>query len=33
MIIEYRSPGLFLADGETFLEKRELENNLILGLY
>ena len=32
MIVEYRSPGLFLADSEPFLEKRELENNLILGL-
>jgi uncharacterized protein len=32
MIVEYRSPGLFLADSEKFLEKRELENNLILGL-
>jgi hypothetical protein len=32
MIVEYRSPQLFLADSEKFLEKRELENNLILGL-
>jgi uncharacterized protein len=32
MIVEYRSPALFLADNEKFLEKRELENNLILGL-
>ena len=32
MIVEYRSPGLFLAASEKFLEKRELENNLILGL-
>ena len=32
MIVEYRSPQLFLADTEQFLEKREIENNLILGL-
>ena len=32
MILEYRSPQLFLADNEQFLEKREIENNLILGL-
>ena len=32
MIVEYKTPQLFLADSEAFLEKREIENNLILGL-
>jgi uncharacterized protein len=32
MIVEYKSPKLFLEDSEYFLEKRELENNLILGI-
>ena len=32
MIIEYKSPQQFLNGTEHFLEKRELENNLILGL-
>ena len=32
MIVEYRTPQLFLADNEVFLEKREIENNLILGI-
>jgi predicted GNAT family acetyltransferase len=32
MINKYKTPQLFLDDTEHFLEKRELENNLILGL-
>lgn len=32
MLIEYNSPQQFLADNEPFLEKKEIENNLILGL-
>ena len=32
MIIEYKSPQQFLDNTAHFLEKRELENNLILGL-
>ena len=32
MIVEYKSPQLFLEASEHFLEKRELENNLILGI-
>lgn len=32
MIVEYRTPQQFLDASEPFLEKRELENNLILGL-
>jgi predicted GNAT family acetyltransferase len=32
MIVEYKTPQLFLADNEFFLEKREMENNLILGI-
>ena len=32
MINTYKTPQLFLDDTEHFLEKRELENNLILGI-
>ena len=32
MIVEYQSPQLFLNDSEPFLEKKEIENNLILGI-
>jgi predicted GNAT family acetyltransferase len=32
MIVEYKSPLLFIEDSEHFLEKKEIENNLILGI-
>ena len=32
MVVEYQSPQLFLNDSEHFLEKKEIENNLILGI-